>query len=327
MSRFDGGFSLENKEALGILKGCKSEDEIERLTVDETKDLVQRCLEFLTEGIQVQKLRALDDIPNLLQSHYADTIQKVLPFLPSYLHASEVSLQRHAGKMFEKVSSLPMIEEGHISSVILPIILRMLNVQVEDVSTSLQTWIAPLRKLFPRLSSQTLTEEIVPFALRKGDISASLSSRFVCAEIIGDLSVIVPNAEDKTRLSEIATRMCQDTSSLVREAMCRAMVALANGLGPDWTSSSLVNTTYFLISLILDPHFLISSGARAGGAPARRRKARRFVGRRRPHRFVWPIQRAASSLCRLPPGLTASAFAPPIPRAIGSELARPAGAP
>ena len=36
-------------------------------------------------GIPVQKLRALDDIPGLLKTHYNDTITQVLPFLSDYL--------------------------------------------------------------------------------------------------------------------------------------------------------------------------------------------------------------------------------------------------
>lgn len=67
------------------------------------------------------------------------------------------------------------------------------------------SWVPCILLLLPRLPLDTLEEVLLKFTLRKGGLSASLTARYVCAELIGPLSLLLRKQDDKLALIDIGS--------------------------------------------------------------------------------------------------------------------------
>lgn len=237
-----GGLREEEVEELRsertIKSGLKSAEEIERLTVDENLNEIERAVLLLSSGIEAQKVSVINNLPSILERNSNDGLRQVMPLVRELLYIAPLEIQLVASRVYCYVIENEVLPIYALTSTFLPTILS--NLENKDTVIS-RAWLNTLIATIPKLPKDAIKREILPLALTKGQLSQSVSSRLSCCKILGQLAQKFEPYWIKKELLGLVTSLCQDVDYEVRACMCIELEAIARALGSELTKAFIIS--------------------------------------------------------------------------------------
>ncbi|XP_031572659.1 serine/threonine-protein phosphatase 4 regulatory subunit 4-like [Actinia tenebrosa] len=232
-----GEEDVEELRSERSIRGLKSAEEIERLTVDENLDDIERAVLLMSSGIETQKLSILNKLPKLLETNSSDVNRRVVPLLRDYLYVAPVHIQLAATKSFTVVLQNSTLPIYLFSSSLLPIVLHNINNRDSVISDA---WLETLLFSIDFLPKDVIKREIVPLAISKGQLSQSVSCRLASCKLLGRIAPKFEPFWIKKELMMLVTSLSQDVDYEVRACMCQELEPIARALGLETTKTTII---------------------------------------------------------------------------------------
>ncbi|XP_028572727.2 serine/threonine-protein phosphatase 4 regulatory subunit 4 isoform X3 [Podarcis muralis] len=217
-----------------VRRSLKTPEEIERLTVDEELNDIERAVYLLSSGQDIQGTSVVASLPVLMRQNPAETLRRVLPKVREVLPVAGVEMQLTAA-----VSLLTILQEESISihtysHSFLHIILQ--NLEHRDAGVS-NAWLETLLAAIEALPKETIRHEILNPLVSKAQLSQTLQSRLVSCKILGKLANKFEAHIIKREILPLVKSLCQDVEYEVRSCMCRQLELIAQGIGTELTKN------------------------------------------------------------------------------------------
>ncbi|XP_036592998.1 serine/threonine-protein phosphatase 4 regulatory subunit 4 isoform X1 [Trichosurus vulpecula] len=217
-----------------VRRSLKTPEEIERLTVDEELNDIERAVYLLSSGHDVQGTSVVANLPFLMRQNPAETLRRVLPKVREVLHVAGVEMQLTAAASFLTILQEESVSIQTYSHSFLHIILQ--HVEHRDAGVS-NAWLETLLSVIESLPKETLRHEILNPLVSKAQLSQTLQSRLVSCKLLGKLANKFEAHIIKREILPLVKSLCQDVEYEVRSCMCRQLDIIAQGIGTDLTKS------------------------------------------------------------------------------------------
>lgn len=232
-----GEEDVEELRSERSIRGLKSQEEIERLTVDESLDDIERAVLLLSSGVEIQKLSVINNLPKLLEKNSADVNRRVVPVLREYLYIAPLHVQLEATKSFSSIIQNGTIPAYMFSSSFLPIILHNIDNRDNVVANS---WLETLLTSIDFLPKDVIKREVLGIAISKGQLSQSVNCRLASCKLLGQIAPKFEIYWIKKELMSLVASLCQDVDYEVRACMCQQLESIARALGLESTQSIII---------------------------------------------------------------------------------------
>ncbi|XP_071784695.1 serine/threonine-protein phosphatase 4 regulatory subunit 4-like isoform X5 [Asterias amurensis] len=217
-----------------ITSSLKSAEEIERLTVDERLNDIERAVYLLSSGQEVQRISVIKNLPQLLTDHSNDAMRRVVPKVREVLHLANCDLQDAATKVFVTIIEQRIITPASYAQSFLQTILS--NVDNRDP----EAWLEVLLQVISFLPKDILKRDVLTVAVEKGQLSQSVQSRLASCRILGKVATRCDSFMIKRDILPLVQSLCQNVDYEVRSCMCRQLDSVARGLGLEPTKSAIL---------------------------------------------------------------------------------------
>ncbi|MCJ8744013.1 hypothetical protein PDJAM_G00101280 [Pangasius djambal] len=217
-----------------IRRSLKTAEEIEKLTVDEDLNDIERAVYLLSSGQDVQRASVIVNLPNLVRQNPAETFRRVVPKVREVLHVAGADMQlAAAGSFLTILQDDIVLIQTHTHS-ILQIVL--LNLDHRDTVVS-SAWLETLLSAIDALPKETIRQEILSPLVSKAQLSQSVPARLASCRILGKVAAKFESSAVKKDLLPLVRSLCQDVEYEVRSCMCRQLENIARGIGPEHTKA------------------------------------------------------------------------------------------
>ncbi|CAH1262592.1 PPP4R4 [Branchiostoma lanceolatum] len=220
-----------------ITKGLKTQEEIDRLTVDEKLGDLERAVYLLSSGQEVQRISVVNSLPQLIQDNAPEAMRRVVPKVREMLHVAGPDVQLAATISFLSILEREVIPISTYSSTFLQTIIMSLEVKDPVVSNA---WLDTLLSVCGCLPKDVIKREILGIAVAKGQLSQSVQSRLASCKILGRVATKFEPYIIKKEILPLVTALCQDIDYEVRGCMCRQLDSVARALGLENTKSAIL---------------------------------------------------------------------------------------
>ncbi|XP_043929531.1 serine/threonine-protein phosphatase 4 regulatory subunit 4 [Protopterus annectens] len=234
--------TIEDLQDLSIVerpvrRSLKTQEEIERLTVDEELSDIERAVYLLSSGQDVQTLSVAINLPKLVQQHASEAIRRVVPKLREVLHVAGVEMQ-----ITTSVSFLTIFQEESVSvqaytCSFLQIILQSLDNKDPGASTA---WLETLLLVIDGLPKEIIRQEILNPLVTKAQLCQTVHSRSASCKILGKIATKFEPHVLKKDILPLVKSLCQDVDYEVRSCMCRQLENIAHGTGTEVTKTTVL---------------------------------------------------------------------------------------
>ncbi|KAG1964526.1 serine/threonine-protein phosphatase 4 regulatory subunit [Pimephales promelas] len=207
-------------------------EEIDKLTVDEDLNDIERAVYLLSSGEDVQRASVIINLPFLVRQNPAETFRRVVPKVREVLHLAGADMQlAAAGSFLTVLQDDIVLIQTHTHS-ILQIVL--LNLDHRDTVVS-NAWLETLLSAIDALPKETIRQEILSPLLSKHQLSQSVPARLASCRILGKVVGKFESSIVKKDLLPLIRSLCQDVEYEVRACMCRQLENITRGIGLDHT--------------------------------------------------------------------------------------------
>ncbi|XP_061117804.1 serine/threonine-protein phosphatase 4 regulatory subunit 4 isoform X5 [Conger conger] len=217
-----------------IRRSLKTAEEIEKLTVDEDLNDIERAVYLLSSGQDVQRASVVVNLPNLVRQNPAETFRRVVPKVREVLHVAGVEMQLAAAGSFLTILQDDIILIQTHTHSILQIVL--LNLDHRDAVVS-NAWLETLLSAIDALPKETIRQEILNPLVSKAQLSQSVQARLASCRILGKVAGKFESQIVKKDLLPLVRSLCQDVEYEVRSCMCHQLENIARGIGVDHTKA------------------------------------------------------------------------------------------
>uniref|UniRef100_A0A8C7EB50 Serine/threonine-protein phosphatase 4 regulatory subunit 4 n=1 Tax=Nothoprocta perdicaria TaxID=30464 RepID=A0A8C7EB50_NOTPE len=217
-----------------VRRSLKTPEEIERLTVDEELNDIERAVYLLSSGQDIQGTSVVANLPVLMRQNPAETLRRVLPKIREVLHVAGVEMQLTAAVSFLTILQEESVSIHTYSHSFLHIILQ--NLEHRDAGVS-NAWLETLLAVIEALPKETIRLEILNPIVSKAQLSQTLQSRLVSCKIMGKLANKFETHIIKREILPLVKSLCQDVEYEVRTCMCRQLEHIAQGIGTELTKT------------------------------------------------------------------------------------------
>ncbi|KAJ3343035.1 Serine/threonine-protein phosphatase 4 regulatory subunit 4 [Gonapodya sp. JEL0774] len=225
----------------------KTEEEIERFTVDERLGDIERATFLTNSDTLTQKLSVLTNINNLLCEREIEVQNVLLPLILTIVQNDTIEYQIAAGQMLMSLFSAPLHSLSstphpdstqhickpsfllHVSPLVLPVARKLLESRSQEV---VEVWAELLITTIKYLPMETIENDILPEALIDGGLAQPVPFRIWCCRVLGAVALRLDGKKIERLFFKRAMTLCQDTDYEVRRCMCLQLPALARSLGP-----------------------------------------------------------------------------------------------
>uniref|UniRef100_A0A8B9HKG0 Protein phosphatase 4 regulatory subunit 4 n=1 Tax=Astyanax mexicanus TaxID=7994 RepID=A0A8B9HKG0_ASTMX len=217
-----------------IRRSLKTAEEIDKLTVDEDLNDIERAVYLLSSGQDVQRASVIVNLPNLVRQNPAETFRRVVPKVREVLHVAGADMQlAAAGSFLTILQDDIVLIQTHTHS-ILQIVL--LNLDHRDAVVG-NAWLETLLSAIDALPKETIRQEILSPLVSKAQLSQSVPARLASCRILGKVAAKFESSVVKKDLLPLVRSLCQDVEYEVRSCMCRQLENIARGIGLDHTKA------------------------------------------------------------------------------------------
>uniref|UniRef100_A0AAR2J203 Protein phosphatase 4, regulatory subunit 4 n=1 Tax=Pygocentrus nattereri TaxID=42514 RepID=A0AAR2J203_PYGNA len=214
-----------------IRRSLKTAEEIDKLTVDEDLNDIERAVYLLSSGQDVQRASVIVNLPNLVRQNPAETFRRVVPKVREVLHVAGADMQlAAAGSFLTILQDDIVLIQTHTHS-ILQIVL--LNLDHRDTVVG-SAWLETLLSAIDALPKETIRQEILSPLVSKAQLSQSVPARLASCRILGKVAAKFESSKD---LLPLVRSLCQDVEYEVRSCMCRQLENIARGIGLEHTKA------------------------------------------------------------------------------------------
>uniref|UniRef100_A0AAY4D8L1 Phosphatase PP2A regulatory subunit A/Splicing factor 3B subunit 1-like HEAT repeat domain-containing protein n=1 Tax=Denticeps clupeoides TaxID=299321 RepID=A0AAY4D8L1_9TELE len=211
-----------------IRRSLKTAEEIDKLTVDEDLNDIERAVYLLSSGQEIQRASVIVNLPNLVRQNPAETFRRVVPKVREVLHVAGVDMQlAAAGSFLTTLQDDIILIQTHTHS-ILQIVLLNLDHREAVVSNA---WLETLLSAIDALPKETIRQEILSPLVSKAQLSQSVQARLASCRILGKVVGKFEPSIVKKDLLPLVRSLCQDVEYEVRSCMCRQLENVARGIG------------------------------------------------------------------------------------------------
>ncbi|XP_026854731.2 serine/threonine-protein phosphatase 4 regulatory subunit 4 isoform X1 [Electrophorus electricus] len=215
-----------------IRRSLKTAEEIDKLTVDEDLNDIERAVYLLSSGQDVQRASVIVNLPSLVRQNPAETFRRVVPKVREVLHVAGADMQlAAAGSFLTVLQDDIVLIQTHTHS-ILQIVLLNLDHRDGVVSSA---WLETLLSAIDALPKETIRQEILSPLVSKAQLSQSVAARLASCRILGKAAAKFESSVVKKDLLPVVRSLCQDVEYEVRSCMCRQLESIARGIGMDHT--------------------------------------------------------------------------------------------
>ncbi|XP_077322941.1 LOW QUALITY PROTEIN: serine/threonine-protein phosphatase 4 regulatory subunit 4 [Lithobates pipiens] len=227
-----------------VRRSLKTPEEIERLTVDEDLNDIERAVYLLSSGQDIQGTSVVANLPVLIRQNPSDTLRRVVPKVREVLHVSGVEMQLTAAYSFLTILQEESVPVHSYSLSFLQIILQ--NLEHRDTGVS-NAWLDTLLAVIDVLPKETIRHEtslsyfsdLNPL-VSKAQLSQTLQSRLTSCKILGKIANKFESHVVKRDILPLVESLCQDVEYDVRSCMCRQLEYIAQGIGTELTKSAIL---------------------------------------------------------------------------------------
>uniref|UniRef100_A0AAR2JIT9 Protein phosphatase 4, regulatory subunit 4 n=1 Tax=Pygocentrus nattereri TaxID=42514 RepID=A0AAR2JIT9_PYGNA len=217
-----------------IRRSLKTAEEIDKLTVDEDLNDIERAVYLLSSGQDVQRASVIVNLPNLVRQNPAETFRRVVPKVREVLHVAGADMQlAAAGSFLTILQDDIVLIQTHTHS-ILQIVL--LNLDHRDTVVG-SAWLETLLSAIDALPKETIRQEILSPLVSKAQLSQSVPARLASCRILGKVAAKFESSVVKKDLLPLVRSLCQDVEYEVRSCMCRQLENIARGIGLEHTKA------------------------------------------------------------------------------------------
>ncbi|TSR99385.1 Serine/threonine-protein phosphatase 4 regulatory subunit 4 [Bagarius yarrelli] len=198
------------------LQDLASAEEIEKLTVDEDLNDIERAVYLLSSGQDVQRASVIVNLPNLVRQNPAETFRRVVPKVREVLHVAGADMQlAAAGSFLTVLQDDIVLIQTHTHS-ILQIVLLNLDHRDSVVSSA---WLETLLSAIDALPKETIRQEILGPLVSKAQLSQTVQSRLASCRILGKVAAKFESSAVKKDLVPMVRSLCQDVEYEVRSCI------------------------------------------------------------------------------------------------------------
>eukprot|EP01135_Chromosphaera_perkinsii_P008024 Nk52_evm96s1073 gene=Nk52_evmTU96s1073 len=234
------GDSLGEADYNKLGKG-KPKEEIEKGVISEKLNEYQRAEEIIKSGNIVQLMNLFDTVHVLAANpKFGEDVHcQLLPKMIKLLDNVSPELNEAAGSAFAKLIEL----NGEIYS---PLLYPVIESKITGAAKGTfreklhSAWVSSLLKSMNHLSIEKLKDEVLPLALKKGELSEKVLSRKACCRILG---MLVQRLEKTFILEKVLGKflsLCQDTDYEVRVTITYELKHLINAVDEDTIEKKIV---------------------------------------------------------------------------------------
>ncbi|KAE8586323.1 hypothetical protein XENTR_v10021628 [Xenopus tropicalis] len=233
---------IEDLEGLTIIerpvrRSLKTPEEIERLTVDEELNDIERAVFLLSSGQDIQGTSVVANLPILIRQSPTDTLRRVVPKVREVLHVAGVEMQLTAAYSFLAILQEESVSIHSYCHSFLQIILQ--NLEHRDTGVS-NAWLDTLLAVIEVSPKETIRHEILNPLVSKAQLSQTLQSRLASCKILGKLASKFEVHVIKREILPLVKSLCQDVEYEVRSCMCRQLEFIAQGIGAELTKTMVL---------------------------------------------------------------------------------------
>lgn len=226
--------------------GIKAEEEIAKFTVDEHLSEVERTILYLNGGQLIQQRHAIVNLPAVVKGRGRPAFDAIAQPLKAALNRLDTEAQVATAEAFANIARERLLSPVDLQVCILPVVTRSINREKSDDETD--AWLNTLFELAPLLDKEVLKSEVLSLALSKGDVEGSVSSRTICARILGALAPRLTWDEIDRTFFRKALSMCQDVDHHIRISSCQQLAAIARIAGKDVTAKTILPELFELLN-------------------------------------------------------------------------------
>ncbi|XP_038630744.1 serine/threonine-protein phosphatase 4 regulatory subunit 4 isoform X5 [Scyliorhinus canicula] len=220
-----------------VRRYLKTPEEIERLTVDEELNDIERAVYLLSSGQDVQRTSVVVNLPNLMRQNTSETLRRVVPKIREVLHVAGVEMQLAAAVSFLTILQEELVSIAAYIHSFLPIILANLDHRDTVVSNA---WLETLLTVINALPKETIRQEILSPLVSKAQLSQTIQSRLASCKILGKVARKFESHIIKRDILPLVKSLCQDVEYEVRSCMCRQLEFIAQGIGVEQTKNAIL---------------------------------------------------------------------------------------
>ncbi|KAI8923759.1 armadillo-type protein [Entophlyctis helioformis] len=214
----------------------KSDEEIERYTVDDKLLDVERAVWILRNGASVQKQCIIGSLSMLAREYTDEFRTAVLPILMEIVLVEPPVFQKPLGHFMVDVVSRGVLTPKLVM-LVAPIARKLIESKDEGV---VEVWADAFIACIKHLPIDTIVQQILPEALVDGGLAQPAPFRIWCGRVLG---AVAPRLDAK-RIEDLffrkALTLCQDTDYEVRRSMCNQLNVIAKAVGLKLTKSELL---------------------------------------------------------------------------------------
>ena len=166
--------------------GLKSNEELDKLTVDEQLSDIERAVYLLSSGQEVQRISVINNLPDLLKDteSHDECMRRVVPKVREVLHVAQCEMQYAASAAFLQILQKNLVPIQNYTQTFLQTILNSVDGKDPDVSCA---WLDTLLDVIELLPKDVIKKEILHVAIAKGQLSQSVAARMACCKILGKI--------------------------------------------------------------------------------------------------------------------------------------------
>ncbi|XP_063078615.1 serine/threonine-protein phosphatase 4 regulatory subunit 4 isoform X5 [Engraulis encrasicolus] len=220
-----------------IRRSLKTAEEIDKLTVDENLNDIERAVYLLSSGQDVQRASVIVNLPTLVRQNPAETFRRVVPKVREVLHVAGVEIQLAAASSFLTILQDDIVLIQTHTHSILQIVL--LNADHRETVVS-NAWLETLLAAIDALPKETIRQEILSPLVSKAQLSQSVQARLASCRILGKVAGKFDSSVVKKDLLPLVRSLCQDVEYEVRSCMCRQLENIARGIGLEHTKAVIL---------------------------------------------------------------------------------------
>ncbi|XP_050404688.1 serine/threonine-protein phosphatase 4 regulatory subunit 4 [Patella vulgata] len=220
-----------------IPRSLKTNEELDRLTVDEHLSDIERAVYLLSSGQDVQRICVISNLPDLIKNNNDECMRRVVPKVREVLHVAQTEMQLAASSAFLQILQQQIVPIQNYTQTFLQTILTSVESKDPDCANA---WLETLLDVIDLLPKDVIKKEILGIAIAKGQLSQSVQARLACCRILGKVSTKFESFVIKKEILPVVQSLCQDVDYEVRGCMCQQLDPVARGLGLEATKSAIL---------------------------------------------------------------------------------------
>ncbi|KAJ3410634.1 Serine/threonine-protein phosphatase 4 regulatory subunit 4 [Chytridiales sp. JEL 0842] len=231
----------------------KTEEEIQRYTLPEDLDEIERVLFLLRNGSNIQAMSVISSFQRLLQTNRSETISIVLPIVLEQVQGRSADFQLATGSMLIYLLEKHQLSEKYVD-MIAPAAFKLLESKDEDI---VLLWADVLIASMAYMSVSLIENEILPGALLDGGFAKPAPLRIWSCRVLGAAAARLPSSKVEEFFRQ-AMVLCQDTDYEVRACMCDQLNAFVKAIKLDSSKRELMHE---YVELVMDDELYVREAA------------------------------------------------------------------